>query len=301
MLELQQGKAGAALEDTLSIFHLADTLRNEQFAISKLISLGIWHIGVQTIWEGLNSHRWTDAQLQKFQSVLSQPDFLEEIKYDLQCERAYSCHAGEQYLDHRSLFCQSMQDWFHSDQKYLPFIPSCVIYQNMLTACRYDDEHLIPSVERKALLTHQSQPALPEVPSDLGQNGYSTVCFYAKHPYSGIALWYVNAQRGFVETAAYRQTCNDQALIACALERYRIASGHYPSALDQLSPTYLKTLPLDLMTGKPMRYTLQGNNNYLLYSLGWCQSDHQGRITTKTNDILDREKSNWVWTLTPAP
>jgi hypothetical protein len=44
----------------------------------------------------------------------------------------------------------------------------------------------------------------------------------------------------------------DQARIACALERYRLANGKYPAALADLIPRFLDKIPADVITGKPM-------------------------------------------------
>ena len=63
-----------------------------------------------------------------------------------------------------------------------------------------------------------------------------------------------------------------------ALERYRFAKGRYPASLRDLSPVYLKTLPIDVCSGsarQPLHYTsLQGA--YRLYSIGTDMKDDNG-------------------------
>ena len=65
-----------------------------------------------------------------------------------------------------------------------------------------------------------------------------------------------------------------------ALERYQRAHGRYPATLSQLVPAYLKTVPIDVCTGKanlPSALRPQKNGHaYLLYSVGVDMRDDGG-------------------------
>src|SRR5690606_30697879 len=62
--------------------------------------------------------------------------------------------------------------------------------------------------------------------------------------------------------------------VAAGLAKYRIIYGEYPEALDQLVPSVLEDLPIDIY-GQPFVYkrTAQG---YLLYSTGMNGIDESG-------------------------
>ena len=60
------------------------------------------------------------------------------------------------------------------------------------------------------------------------------------------------------------------------LRCYRAEHGKPPATLDELVPRYLKTLPADPFTGKPLIYRLQGTN-WLLYSVGPDGVDDGGK------------------------
>lgn len=64
--------------------------------------------------------------------------------------------------------------------------------------------------------------------------------------------------------------------VAFALAAYRADSGRFPAKLDDLAPKYLKQVPGDLFSGKPLTYkpTAKG---YLLYSVGIDGKDDGGR------------------------
>jgi hypothetical protein len=64
--------------------------------------------------------------------------------------------------------------------------------------------------------------------------------------------------------------------VACALAQYQREHGHYPKKLEALATKYLAEIPLDLFTGKQLRY-LPSENGYLLYSYGVNGQDDQGR------------------------
>ena len=93
----------------------------------------------------------------------------------------------------------------------------------------------------------------------------------------------------------------DEARIACALERYRLAHGMYPAALDaRLAPACIDAVPHDIMNGGPYRYQLRPDGTYLLYSVGWNQKDDGGKVAYKKENPkqIDYEQGDWVW---PTP
>ena len=66
------------------------------------------------------------------------------------------------------------------------------------------------------------------------------------------------------QKAAYEQTSTDHAMIACALERYRLANGHLPGTLEELTPAYLKAAPPGVVNGEPPHYRLNADGTFLL-------------------------------------
>jgi hypothetical protein len=106
------------------------------------------------------------------------------------------------------------------------------------------------------------------------------------HYLSSIAL--PNTYRA-IQTVARNQTALHQAMLVCALERYRRARGNYPADLDALRPDFIQKPPHDLITGQPLRYRRTDDGKFLLYSVGWNERDDAG-LPDK-----DREKGDWVW------
>jgi hypothetical protein len=84
-------------------------------------------------------------------------------------------------------------------------------------------------------------------------------------------------------------------VLACALERYRLANGRFPVSLEALNPGFIQRVPRDLMTGSPLHYALKEDSRFTLYSVGWNERDDGGSIAKSTGGQTDTEQADWVW------
>jgi hypothetical protein len=92
--------------------------------------------------------------------------------------------------------------------------------------------------------------------------------------------------------AAVAQATADQAVIACALERHRLAEGRLPEELKALAPRFIAQVPTDALTGEPYRYRLTADGAFVLYSVGWDEHDDGG---TPAPLLSDGQSGDWVW------
>ena len=97
---------------------------------------------------------------------------------------------------------------------------------------------------------------------------------------------------GVILRVAGAQTAFNQAAIACALERYRLAKGSFPGALETLVPQFISLLPNDVLTGEPYKYRLTDDGRFVLYSVGWDEKD-DGGVPGKR--MFDELQGDWVW------
>ncbi|MCD6048984.1 MAG: hypothetical protein K0Q55_387 [Verrucomicrobia bacterium] len=84
---------------------------------------------------------------------------------------------------------------------------------------------------------------------------------------------------GNASTLAYAETRRQQAITVLALERYRLKHARYPDTLTQLIPDHLANLPQDPMDGRPMRYRLNPDATFTLWSSGFDGKDNGGDPT----------------------
>jgi hypothetical protein len=104
-----------------------------------------------------------------------------------------------------------------------------------------------------------------------------------------------NLMKSFQRTAVCQNGAN-QAMVACALERYRLGFGKYPASEDDLVPKFVNTVPLDVCDGKPLKYRVRSEGQFLLYSVGWNEQDDGGMAFFKPGGSeTDPNKGDWVW------
>jgi hypothetical protein len=94
--------------------------------------------------------------------------------------------------------------------------------------------------------------------------------------------------------ACQAQSAGDMAAIAIASERYRLAAGTLPAALDALVPQYLAKVPLDPIDRQPLRYR-PADGAYVLYSVGANGVDDGGQVAHTGKADVGFDKGDWVW------
>ena len=82
----------------------------------------------------------------------------------------------------------------------------------------------------------------------------------------------------------------EMARVLLAVERFRLAHGTLPDAIDSLVPQYLSSVPEDPHDGKPLRYK-RLDRGYMVYSVGEDGRDDGG----KQAPPKDARKSNETW------
>src|SRR5476649_1309892 len=82
----------------------------------------------------------------------------------------------------------------------------------------------------------------------------------------------------------------NEAQIACALECYHLAHGEYPEMLDALAPQFTEKISRDIIGGQPLHYRRTADGKFLLYSVGWNETDDSGN-----DGGSDFAKGDWVW------
>ncbi|MGO8698870.1 MAG: hypothetical protein ACLQVY_14240 [Limisphaerales bacterium] len=290
--ELAVGDSQQAFADVNLAFACADAVKSEPFSISQIVLRRILEGDLQPIWEGLSAQRWSKDQLESFQRYFSAMDLLTKYEEVSKTELAFTCawidslsaEPGSLYLNKEQSFSDYQWDYIN------PISPRGWYYQNELTAARFFRDDLLPDVAT------QSQRAFPGA-SRTNAERFKRISFTA-YTYAFKFLGSVLSPQEFVRT----QTEINLALVACALERFRMAQGRFPDKLDALAPVFLEKLPHDIMNGQPLKYRLTEDGRFVLYSVGWNQIDDGGTVPNplKTDSLRERssyrsETGDWVW------
>jgi len=293
--ELQAGKTDSAFEDLKLMLRLNDCVRDEPFLISHLVHIAMFQLEVQVIWEGLADHRWNDVQLGQLGGWLAQTDFLKCYTEAMAGEKAFGCQIISYSEQNRRQLRNTLG---------LPFplprnldenealvnclavaIPRGWFDQNKATIWRFYDEHLDHLIDT----VHRSYSISNSVKLDSAWSQLSPT------PYNGLAGMLLPALSKSAKKFTFTQQSLDLTRVGIALERYRLASGHYPGTLDALTPTFLAQIPHDIISGGPLRYDRTENGSFVLYSVGWNEVDDGGKVSQTQTGRPDPEQGDWVW------
>jgi hypothetical protein len=301
--ELAGSQSDQALQDTQLIFRLVDSLNTEPCLISYLVRLSCVQIATLPIWEGLAEHRWSEAQLQDLETRLQQDNFIAEVKAPLLADQAAGIATielvrkkGVWYLNFLGSpeatpvpasgklvnfmwFVIVPQGWYDlEDVNYCR-----AFHLELATGLDSAKGRVSPTqVQADNRAFEQMMFASGFAGTGLGRILHHRVTVHLLLPSLGNVL----------RKAAAAQTAFNQAAIACALERYRLANGRFPEALEALAPRFISPLPSDVLTGEHYKYRLKADGRFVLYSVGWDEKD-DGGVPGKT--LFDDKQGDWVW------
>ncbi|MGO8925843.1 MAG: hypothetical protein ACLQU3_02955 [Limisphaerales bacterium] len=273
---LALGQNAEAAEDVLTGLRLARLARQLPDVRSTVRVQVLLLRSLQPLWEGLSQQAWTEPQLAVFQHELAGFNLLADytnavrrvVLAHIEVWRAIPDSANSRivlpasdggYLREPAWQLQPRSWWFES----------CIQLHN---AGRN-------AIEQVDVAAGRIQPAMNW--SDLSGLPLDS-------PTSELLQqsqwWGANpASVGFAQTSV------NQAIIACALERFRLANSVYPETLDQLVPALLARIPHDAVSGRPIIYQNPGEGSFVLRGVG----------PNGTDDRKNPASDDWLWTYSP--
>ena len=72
------------------------------------------------------------------------------------------------------------------------------------------------------------------------------------------------------------ETERSVVICAIALKRFLLRYGKTPASLNSLVPVFVESVPVDYMDGKPMKYRMNSDGLFTLYSVGDDEKDDGG-------------------------
>ena len=284
--ELALERAAPAAEDVALILDLASTLRAEPFQSSFFTRNAMLDNARQIIWEGLADHQWSKSQLSDFQTRL-QRIALRDVQAQLQLNRVDGNGVFE--LVHKQPrivkgwnFGPSLTD--KARGFLIRNMPAGWMYLEQAEYQRRFDEYVLPAFDLEAGRVR---------PQKLANASHSALPLWHHRLLADLVL---NSARYLCSGAAFAQTRVNQAIVACALENYRLANGQFPAALDELGSQGMPSPPLDVISGEPMKYRRTTDGRFVLYSVGWNEKDDGGKTALDPRTKApDSEQGDWVW------
>jgi hypothetical protein len=261
--------------------------------VAAMIEVAITGVYTAVIADGFRLGAWREPQLAALQAQLGEINLPPQLRSAFLVERAGVCRALESQSAakiHQSLTfppaTQSLWQRIQDPQMLLASVaPRGWNQQNMVVVAMLDQKYLDSfDAERQIFSPHKLDAITRDV-----QKTFDRVT-----PMNFLAISVPNFSRAF-QTVAQNQTLVNEANVACALERYRTAHGDFPETLDLLVPGFIQKLPVDLIGGQSLHYRRKSSDSFLLYSVGWNETDDGGVFVRRENGYVDPAKGDWVW------
>jgi hypothetical protein len=293
--ELQNGQSEKALDDIKLMLRLTDSIHTEPFLISHLVRIAILQITLQPIYEGLAEHKWSDVKLAELDSELAKFDFLSDYDVAIRGERGLDVgmieflrHSHNKFHVFADLTGESSGgskiDWA---TVALSIGPSGWFDQNELHFCQFYSKWYLP-------LANDQEKTVSPAAVRAADNALEPEVRHLT-PENLLEVWLLPALGNAVKKFAYAQSSTDLARTAIALERYRLAHDEFPESPDTLAPQFLEKIPHDIIGGQPLHYRRTDDGQFILYSVGWNETDDGGVVETKVVGVTDRKSRTPIW------
>ena len=270
---LETGRVSEAAEDILASLHFARLARQSPEMISSARTQTLLARSFQPLWEGLAKHRWKESQLAEFEASLSQFNLLADhtntvrrvaLAYISEWKSVPEAAVGKDAFPASGSANISNTSWQIHPRHW--WLDSCIQLHHLA-------EEAIGQVDVDGERVEMGDGwrDLSELPLDSEAHG-----LFATYYWQGISPTFV----GFAQTSL------NQARLAIALERFRIANGKFPKTADELVPAYFSRVPRDAMRGTPLIYQRVDDEQFILRGVGPNRKDDRNSKVPS---------DDWLW------
>lgn len=330
LIALHEHEQDEAVEDLLALRGLTDIQRNEPLIISQLVRVALAEISLGAVWQALQANGWTDGQLAALQRAWEEPHFLLGMSRAIEMERAM---AAAYFTGPRANSSELRQllagpgglvpplgggqppatgpviEWLRPildkgtefrGVVFLEIWRFAWAEQDQLFHHRVLQERIRAAREAdrlrdaSALLTQAAAVSDDEADSRPSKNfGQMGRFARARH---WLSLMMLSAVDLYSRRAAEVDCHCEMTVTAIALKRYRLKHGEWPAKLSALAPEFLASMPRDWLDGQPLRYRLNPDGTFLLYSVGADGKDDGGDPRPKEGESRSMLKGrDFVW------
>jgi hypothetical protein len=270
---LRQGRLEDAAADLRALTGLANLNRQEVWLVHQMIRVAVGGLALSATWQALQAPGWKEEQLASLQRSWETVDLLSAIDRGWIGERAI----GEELWQTIRLPGQRrLRGYFTSSSNLTVETIFCEYVRNpiyRLTGAVDEDElfrlRIMQSgVEASRALRGGEPWGKARIPMDARYaelNKINTTIDQYRYWLSLISI--PNFQKAF-QACLRNEMLRRMTVTAIALKRYELAHGKPPPNLEALVPQFLSAVPIDLMSGHPLRYRLNAHGTFVLYSVG---------------------------------
>ena len=284
------GDTVGAAEDIDTILRLAELTGEDPVLIGYLVRVAIQSSAFSAFWDGTSQHAWSDAQLAAFQRRFEGLKQRDRLVKAFRGERLFGKICFELMRQGKldpDIF-GAMEDGGSENSLGWGLILRAWLLQNQAYHSRVMDQ-VVDALQRcdpeRGIAAKGSIWETERIDQTLFDTANRRF-----HPYRILTHMLLPGVAKVDAKADRSLTTSRLAITVAGLERHRLATGTYPKALGDLVPKWVPTVPLDPMDGQPLRYRLNADGTFTLYSVGTNQTDDNGVFESQQGQDLD-----WVW------
>jgi len=329
LCDLHRGDTASAVKNLHTMLALTKALRDERFAISELVRIAIAQIAVTVNWEILQSPNLTDEQLAELQQDWMSLNFIRGEEDALTMERVTgeislaiwrNSHAGLQRyfnLEEGARKSMGLSDgeeslWDKAKIKTKIFMWRWWwSYPDELRSLR--GYAVLINVARFAQTNGSFQTALQYQNVKLDELGISKIddeflsFFSNEMDFHTMLSQSIVGLSGVTRKVMRVEAARQMVIMTIALKRYQLEHGGYPPDLNSLVPEFVPSVPRDPVDGQPLRYRLNTDGTFTLYSIGENGKDDGGNPSLEKGSESsypgwqNPHALDWVWPRPATP
>jgi hypothetical protein len=297
VLELRQKRHGDAWTNLLALTRLSTAWEPEPVEVSHLVRFSLARTAWKATWQALQGRNWSEEQLLTLQREWQAPDFFKGLPETSAYTRAAlvdTCIRERTTPQQGIPLKDTLNSALRSPPSVIPDAKQRWEQVQYRVAGTYEDERDLlmffraRELEvRKAITapTWLQMRALPGVTNAVPFRSKHFSRMQAMLNTQQVGLGFQREGKGLFGRAAETEARRRLVVGAIALARYRVTHGSYPKDLESLVPDFLKSVPVDFMDGKPLRYRLGDDDTVVLHSVGLDCVDDSGKFSIAKNAL----------------
>jgi hypothetical protein len=254
----RQGDAHGAAESLHAIFQAGASLEREPILISQLVRYACHSIGMSLLQDLLPQVEFSEEDLAMLQDDVESADYQPDLQRAIQAERV----AGMLGFQDSELLKTELGR----------------VTATATAVSRHEDLTMYLDCMRR--LESAAVKPWPKAMDDvqaLADEFEVSRASLLDQARSVLTRRLAPRMKDAFGTAFRTQARSRAAAAGLAVERYRIKHGRLPAALEPTAPEFQTAVPTDPFDGKPLRFRLNDDGGYTIYSIGADGVDDGGQ------------------------
>ncbi|MFM1945189.1 MAG: hypothetical protein RI897_4171 [Verrucomicrobiota bacterium] len=295
IVRLEEGRVEEAFQDVLLGFRLSAAISEEPILISHLVRIATLSLDLQVVREGMKRGAWSDDQLGQIAAELAGMDLVAEGHRAMAGERAFGVGTLEYFRQlgwwrgEKSQMVSLGDGTDTMEDLMLRFMPDGFYYQNMLKISELHEQFTIGVYD---VAGHR-------IKKDVTDGFDEVFLSMPTRPSTIFVKMLMPALSKATLRTAHMQTLVDAGMVACGVERCRMARGVLPERLEVVVPDYLAAVPKDVISGEGLKYVRSaGGEDWVVYGVGWNSVDDGGVVGWEGEGAKAKVEvgmGDWVW------